>query len=1316
MDKYTIDLDQLLDDFEYSELTDQHSHREKSAHNSKNASQNSITKHSINTVFHSLNEYLSTNVSKGESVSSNSDNNNSENNLSASKDQKVTAEAVLESDDKIKTDRAVDVKDVDIWDASADPKCNGDNNYGNNSILKQDYITSKEMVTEYSALLPDEQYQDFSPKEEKLIDIDCELECSTETKNGAAESLEENVENLTLDLLEEKKDLVKLEYLQADVNITKQVVVDSNTKCDVNEEKEECGDLQEHQLDLLEEQLLEKKEKNIIVDKDVEDCEEFLKKEGEKLDNREGQCVLKEEQTQSNLQVEEEVEHVECFEDAKQDNNELDERDVCNIAKEEIKNVPDADIERNSADDLVIGFAKDVDVDENELAEMLEELEKEENELNENSSSTMEQEIMANESDAIVTNQHGNTEGTCKVERIEEMVKTEELNNTNEECKKEIVQRPQDLPLNNEKKRDQVRKIDLIGDPGSTPYNNVYVNKNMNKKETEANDSEGEYSSASPTFSDLSTDSTSTASTISVGDIESKQKDINAETLVEKGVAKLEHQLADDTEHKKPSTSGEPSESGQGDVKTSTVQASGSTTSFLDKSWLGREAPLWIPDSDASACLHCDTKFTMIKRRHHCRACGLVLCSKCCNLKFRLQYLDAEARVCQKCYAILNKDQSGINQDQDPVVEMENPLAFRPNPNNPLEYCSTVSPLQQAEQMSSNPPAVMVPVGVLKRKGSNKSKTNKSVMFCDGIAPGSDLTNLDNDFNYNQGRKGGAKNEGNEVKAPSPEKSNCETLKVDVQMRSFIPEDEKALPPTVSKSKTAVSYTDCLNSPGVVEMLKNETLTFAINPNLFVHVRIINMSCCINKEAWCFTTDGLVNVGNDEIVILLEFTKEEISVPKDLFFHIHNVYVDAVRGTSVKELGISLHDSGNFLGSKNHAGFVYIKPTFQCLENVIRPREPFLIGILIHRWETPWAKLFPLRLILRLGAEYRYYPSPIISTRHRDSVFVEIGHTIINLLADFRNFSYTLPQIRGLIIHMEDKNTRVIIPKNRYDQVMKSLSTAEDHILAFAGNFSPDADSHLVCIQDTQNNENSYATHAINIHNKPRKVTGASFIIFNGALKPSSGLTAKSNIVEDGLMIQVLPEHMAQIRDSLRAMKDHRIACGCVDAASDETVSIVWGENDVDFNVGVKSPVDEMAMGGIPSIRVHNGKDYPGTSGNRVMRWTEVFIIQNSEETSLNHDTVDISKLSESIAKASCTALVKYLDLLVSNNCQKIAIRVNLDTENVSYSAGSNGVKLPPIYMKSLDNELVPVLHRLTANGFGDNVIVLELIFRILNA
>lgn len=64
MDKYAVDLDQVLNDFEYSELTDQYSNASRSASTTTSSlAQNSVTKHSINNVFHSLNEYLNTNIS-----------------------------------------------------------------------------------------------------------------------------------------------------------------------------------------------------------------------------------------------------------------------------------------------------------------------------------------------------------------------------------------------------------------------------------------------------------------------------------------------------------------------------------------------------------------------------------------------------------------------------------------------------------------------------------------------------------------------------------------------------------------------------------------------------------------------------------------------------------------------------------------------------------------------------------------------------------------------------------------------------------------------------------------------------------------------------------------------------------------------------------------------------------------------------------------------------------------------------------------------------------------------------------------------------
>ena len=60
---------------------------------------------------------------------------------------------------------------------------------------------------------------------------------------------------------------------------------------------------------------------------------------------------------------------------------------------------------------------------------------------------------------------------------------------------------------------------------------------------------------------------------------------------------------------------------------------------------LGSYKPFWIPDTDADSCMICDLRFNVIKRRHHCRACGKVLCASCCGMRAKLQYLEnKEAR------------------------------------------------------------------------------------------------------------------------------------------------------------------------------------------------------------------------------------------------------------------------------------------------------------------------------------------------------------------------------------------------------------------------------------------------------------------------------------------------------------------------------------------------------------------------------------------------------------------------------------------------------------------------------------------------
>lgn len=57
----------------------------------------------------------------------------------------------------------------------------------------------------------------------------------------------------------------------------------------------------------------------------------------------------------------------------------------------------------------------------------------------------------------------------------------------------------------------------------------------------------------------------------------------------------------------------------------------------------------------------------------------------------------------------------------------------------------------------------------------------------------------------------------------------------------------------------------------------------------------------------------------------------------------------AFSGNTMTELGFSVYQGTNLLGSREHAGFLFIRQTLQCLQKIILPPAPFLIGLLVHR-------------------------------------------------------------------------------------------------------------------------------------------------------------------------------------------------------------------------------------------------------------------------------------------------------------------------------------------------------------------------------
>ncbi|XP_062843554.1 zinc finger FYVE domain-containing protein 9 [Trichomycterus rosablanca] len=730
---------------------------------------------------------------------------------------------------------------------------------------------------------------------------------------------------------------------------------------------------------------------------------------------------------------------------------------------------------------------------------------------------------------------------------------------------------------------------------------------------------------------------------------------------------------------------------------------------------LGEVAPVWVPDSQAPVCMKCEVKFTFTKRRHHCRACGKVFCASCCSLKCRLMYMDRkEARVCVTCHHALTNAQPWENS-----VSSSNQS---PNPNNPAEYCSTIPPLQQAQAsgaLSSPPPTVMVPVGVLKQPGNegSLSREQRRVWFADGILPNGEAA------------------EPTKAPAPDPDpdpaqplaESQISSKSAETRTReaarapgapvgssvSLIPED--GLPPilisTGVKGGTGGHIADYAveEKPSETLLLQQleegdpEPLVFVLNANLLAMVKLVNY---VNRKCWYVMSKGMHAVGQAEVVVLLQCLPDEKSVPKDIFSHFVQLYQEALTGKVLTHLSHSFFTQ-SFLGGKEHGGFLYITPTFQSLQDLLLPNPPYLFGILLQKWETPWAKVFPIRLMLRLGAEYRLYPCPLFSVRFRKPLFGETGHTIINLLADFRNYQYMLPVVRGLVVDMEVRKTSIKIPSNRYNELMKAMNKSNEHVLAMGACFNDEADSHLVCVQ---NDDGNYQTQAISIHHQPRKVTGACFFVFSGALKASSGYLAKTSIVEDGVMVQITAETMEALRQALREMKDFTVVCGKADQEeAQEHVHVRWVEDHLDFNRGVVSPIDGKSMESITSVKIFQGSEF--RANGKVVRWTEVFFLLSEDQQ--HGDPADHSRLTENVARAFCKALCPHLKLLKEDGMAKLGLRVTLDSDQVGYLAGSNGQPLLPQYLSDLDGALIPVIHG-GACQLTEDPVVMELIFYIL--
>ncbi|KAG4067595.1 hypothetical protein HA402_005367 [Bradysia odoriphaga] len=63
----------------------------------------------------------------------------------------------------------------------------------------------------------------------------------------------------------------------------------------------------------------------------------------------------------------------------------------------------------------------------------------------------------------------------------------------------------------------------------------------------------------------------------------------------------------------------------------------------------------WMPDSKSKECYECSQKFSTFRRKHHCRLCGQIFCSKCCNqvVPGKIINCSGDLKVCTYCSKIV---------------------------------------------------------------------------------------------------------------------------------------------------------------------------------------------------------------------------------------------------------------------------------------------------------------------------------------------------------------------------------------------------------------------------------------------------------------------------------------------------------------------------------------------------------------------------------------------------------------------------------------------------------------------------------------
>jgi hypothetical protein len=167
----------------------------------------------------------------------------------------------------------------------------------------------------------------------------------------------------------------------------------------------------------------------------------------------------------------------------------------------------------------------------------------------------------------------------------------------------------------------------------------------------------------------------------------------------------------------------------------------------------------WVPDKEQTKCLGCDRVFTLTRRRHHCRACGLIFCADCSSDKCLIPKqliitptaadaaqqdlaLGHRLRTCHRCARALENVQEDLRA-MDPKAELSyQRRAFQPpappkaKKKKPPPPTASTSDDDAAHKKPSGSNGARAASAGAKRPGSSSSNGSKSTAAAGTVGAG----------------------------------------------------------------------------------------------------------------------------------------------------------------------------------------------------------------------------------------------------------------------------------------------------------------------------------------------------------------------------------------------------------------------------------------------------------------------------------------------------------------------------------------------------------------------------------------------------